>query len=136
MSISLFRRFTLLPIALWLISLVLPAAGWGKGEMGPGWQILLLGWMGLLNAQFGWVANIAFACSIPPIMSDRQPSSTGQFVLSLGLALPTLQALFWSKVHTDQGDYAVEVGVGYYVWLLAMFIQIIFLNAARRSPDA
>ncbi len=136
MSISMFRCIALIPIALWLISLVVPAAGWGKGELGPGWQILFLGWMGILNAQFGWLANIAFVCSIPLIMSDRQPSSTAQFVFNLGLALPTLQALFWAKVHTHQGDYPVDVGVGYYVWLVAMFSQLVFLNVARRGADA
>jgi len=49
----MFRYVAFIPIALWLISLVVPAAGWGKGEIGIGWQILLLGWVGFLNAQFG-----------------------------------------------------------------------------------
>ena len=127
----MFRYVAFIPIALWLISLVVPAAGWGKGEIGIGWQILLLGWVGFLNAQFGWLANIAFVCSIPLNMRDRQPSSASQVLLSVGLVFPALQALFWSKVHTDTGEFPVVVGIGYYLWLGAMFCQALLLNAAR-----
>lgn len=130
MSISLFKRVALIPIALWLTSLVVPAAGWGK-DVGMGWQILVVGWLGLLNAQFGWLANIAFIFSIPIIMSDREPSSKAQVLLSLGLVIPALQALLWTKVHTHQGDYPVIVNIGYYFWLAAIFSQMVFLNAKK-----
>jgi hypothetical protein len=132
MSISTFRCIALIPIALWLISLVVPAVG-GDNDVGMGWQVLLIGWLGILNAQFGWFANIAFVWSIPIIMNVWQPSSRAQVILSLSLVIPALQTLFWTEIHTHEGNSPVIVLVGYYFWLAAMLSQVVFLNAAKRS---
>lgn len=128
MSATIRRLLALIPIVLWLLSLVLPAAGWGRlATPEPGWKILLLGWLGMLSLQFGWLGNVAILATSPIVLLDYKPSILIVTLLGVGLLVPGAQAVFWQTVDTDIGRMKVTVGPGYYVWLAAVFFQLLAL---------
>ena len=48
--------------------------------MGPGWQLLSIGWIGFLNMQFGWFANVSVVVNLVLLVAMM---SLGQFTLTL-----------------------------------------------------
>ena len=115
--------------SVWLLSLVVPAAGWGHGPgaIGPGWSLLLIGWLGIFNGQFGWFANLPFLLSMPAAIGRRQPPTLLFLFASLAIALPAIQTLGWTDVQTDSGRFPVAIGPGYYLWLVALLAQAVWL---------
>ncbi|MDO6415680.1 hypothetical protein Q4F19_14920 [Sphingomonas sp. BIUV-7] len=121
------------PLALWLVSLVTPAAGWGKDPSPePGWMILLIGWAGIGNGQFGWFANLVFFASVPIGFGSRTLWRWVGLAFSVLLVATSSQALHWREVHTPDGHFPVVLGPGYHIWLAAMFGQAIWLVANAR----
>jgi hypothetical protein len=123
---------------LWLLSLILPAAGWGNGPgaIGPGWSLLSIGWMGFLNMQFGWFANVPFLLSLPSAIGRDRPSTLSFLVAGVAIALPAIQTLGWTEVQTDSGRFPVVIGPGYYLWLTALFAQSMWLISRALSWGA
>ncbi|MEO6215656.1 MAG: hypothetical protein ABIO86_06475 [Sphingomonas sp.] len=120
---------------LWLLSLVLPAAGWGSGPgaMGRGWSLLLIGWMGFINMQFGWFANVPFLLSMRAAIDRDRPPTRAFLVAGVMIALPAIQTLGWTEVQTDSGRFPVVIGPGYYLWLTALFAQSMWLISRALS---
>jgi len=115
--------------ALWLLSLIVPAAGWGRGPsaIGPGWSLLAIGWLGIFNGQFGWFANLPFILSVPVAIARRQPSTPLFLFACVAIVLPAAQTLGWAEVQTDSGRFPVVIGPGYYLWLTALLAQAAWL---------
>ena len=125
-------------MALWLLSLVVPAAGWGRGAgaIGPGWSLLSIGWIGFLNMQFGWFANLPFLMSMPSAIGRDRPSQPIFLLAAVAIVLPALQTLGWTEVQTDSGRFPVVIGPGYYLWLTALLGQAIWLTSRALSWSA
>ncbi len=108
---------------LYLLSLLLPAAGWGNEPPGPGWGMLVIGWLGFLNGQFGWFANLGFLMSWALVRGRRPPNGALLVFVLILIVLPALQTFAWHEVQTDTGTFPAHVGPGYVLWLAALFIQ-------------
>lgn len=121
--------------ALWGLSLIVPATGWGPDGAAPGLAALLLGWIAIVNLQFGWLANVTFLVSLPLAVLRQRPSPALFLFLSAAVALPALQSLGWQEVFTGSATYPVVTGPGYYLWLTAMFGQALWLAARAASPN-
>src|SRR3569623_961291 len=93
--------------ALWLLSLVVPAAGWGRGPgaVRPGWSLLAIGRLGIFNGQFGWFANLHFILSLLAAIASRQPSSPRFLVACVAIVVPAVQTLGWTEVQSDSGRF-------------------------------
>ena len=110
-------------LILWGASLMLPVAitGHTQNDVWLGHEILTIGWLGMLQGQFGWFANIAFfLVLLLPILSRR--GATSAYVSSACLAVLAADALLWHDIYLDSGVKLIQsFGAGYYAWLAAMF---------------
>ena len=138
MSVEMKRQRRAAAIALagaWILSLFIPAAGWGIEAPGPGYQILMLGWLGVLSLQFGWFANPIFLASLSVAQSSVKPGLGVSGLLSFLLVAFTINPMFWTKAITPDGGYTVVHGPGYYVWIVVMILTAIWLMAISVIND-
>jgi hypothetical protein len=119
-------------IALWVISLMLPAYSFDHAESPPGLAALLFGW---LAPSFAWWANIPFWIAVYAIR--RQPVVA--VLLSWVAAVCSLHSLFPSWHLPKMVEHAGSVyGVGWgaLLWLLAIWLLTVAtaaLWAERRA---
>ena len=127
----------LLWTVLWCASLALPVVFDWRGI-----TVLVWGWFGISNGQFGWIANLTFPCIalftlVKGTWVAARLSAAG---VQIGLAV---NALFWNWVADEAGVHAIKAfGAGYYLWLGVMIgsavvlLAVTFLDvqARKRSP--
>ena len=135
------RAASVVPPALWFISLALPSVGWGKPPLGFGIQILFLGALGMIYGQFAWLANVFILPPIGLIFFDK-PRYLGIFegIIALSLLWLGWQAIHIKEITTSDGTFPMMTGPGYYIWLGAVIIQSLVLLAdvflCTLSPDS
>ena len=105
----------------------------------PGWQILLMGWLGVLVGQFAWLANPLW---LGGLIFFALRKWTVALILS-GLAiLPTFNTLtmFVTELPADEGGmntfHLVRLRIGFYLWLASL--AVLFVGAfvmKRRSAE-
>lgn len=110
---------------LYLASLPLPAfhttiswPGTGivhEGSTWPGWEVLLLGWAGILDATIAWYSNPLLLASL--VLYARRRSRAFHF--SCAALLTALTSLFYRNMwnDTDPPHHIENFGVGFYLWL-------------------
>ncbi|WP_374134920.1 hypothetical protein [Sphingomonas sp.] len=108
-------------LSLWALSLALPVAVIREGDIWQGWMVLAFGFLGILNGQFGWLANWVFLPATFAGMVLRRPSRR-LLVTVLVLLVPLVAGtMAWREVVYDDGVHAVmRFGPGYFLWLAAM----------------
>ena len=95
-----------------------------------GWELLLLGPMGVLDGQFGWIAN--------PLMLyaalGKQPHTSIAALFAIVLIIVT--AFSFNSIWMDGGGDATVCGFGpgYYLWLACSVLVLIatLLKQAKR----
>ena len=107
-------------IGLWAASLLLPAVQPAQDDIYPGYRMLYLGWMGVFDLQFGWLANplllLATVLLVIEGASKWLVKSTG---VLLGILL--LDALTWREMYYDEGTRPlIAYFAGYYCWVVAV----------------
>jgi hypothetical protein len=122
---------------LWCVSLALPAAMMGPNpdHAYTGIIVLMLGWAGVFDGQFGWLANLTLPGVAVLSLIKRAPVGLRAFVAAVQIGL-AINALFWNWV-ADEGGVRPPIdgfGPGYYLWLGVMFgSAAVLLVVTRRD---
>jgi len=101
----------------WLLSLGFPAFQLSNGEVWYGYQVLFIGWLGVVTLTLGWYAN-PFVASIV----FWWPRSTSQTRLSLSLLVVVLSVTtvfvdMMGGIPSDDARHPIQrFMAGYYVW--------------------
>jgi hypothetical protein len=108
-------------LALWADAMLLPALTiCGKDRLLHGWQIAEIGWLGPVDGQFGWFANLFMLWIIIRLMI-RRPATliSGLMVLILALSSFSLHSTsLYSSIETGGGQIALcERNTGFYFWI-------------------
>jgi hypothetical protein len=110
---------------LWIACLVLPALTF-CGEMPMrGWDVLLIGAIGVAKGEFGWFANLYMLGMIACLITGRRVGiSAGVIVLLFALSSFAFNSIM---AVTDNGSQPVcQFGVGFYVWIAcAVFLFVV-----------
>jgi hypothetical protein len=97
-------------LLMWAVSLVLPVfttCRAGYDHVG-GWFLLLMGWLGVLEVQPAWFANILIVL-IAILLMVRQRAS-------IWLGIPA--ALYFTDMYDDTGNVPIcHYHAGYWLWL-------------------
>lgn len=116
-------------VALFLLSLLLTGIVTTHETM-PGWIVLMLGWMGPLEKNFAWYANLPFAYAL---LLSKKSTVGPRVVLFYGFLL-ALSAFRLKVIHYDAGgNDVIRLGTGYYLWLLS-FVTL-FASLQLKKSD-
>lgn len=120
---------------LWLGSLLAPAVEPLNDDAYPGYMILMIGWLGVFILQFGWFANVLILPAIVLLLIKRSGRRRLHLMGGSLLAL-SLNALFWSEMHYDNGSRPIEIyHSGYFMWFSATLIAALALFARARFQE-
>ena len=99
----------------WLASLALPIeTECGSSYIIPGYLVGLIGWLGPLDGQFGWYANLFMLWQVGRLLLGRHAGIIGSLI-ALVLAL---NAFLWKTIPMDVGRSTMcERQPGFYVWI-------------------
>jgi hypothetical protein len=121
---------------LWGVSLLLPAFRLDNGEVWMGYQVLALGWLGILTLTFAWYAN-PFIVSIllwwPRTNAHtRLMLSVAVFVLSSTTVILDLSG----GIPFDNGRAAIgRFLVGFYLWQLCCVAPLVWWVIEDRRTE-
>lgn len=94
--------------------------------VGSGIDLLLMGWLGLLVMNFGWLANITYVITL--VLIARNSNKVFFFAcLNVVFALSSL------TLYLDKSQH-VTLHAGFYLWL-ASFITLLIDGCIRRSSS-
>ena len=79
-------------MALFLLSLALPGVTVPGKESVFGFELLLVGWIGIGSYDFPWYANILYFCSLANMRSGRYTIAYRLSLLSIPIALLSFTA--------------------------------------------
>jgi hypothetical protein len=122
-----------LSISFLIISLFLPAFYTADGGVFVGFNVLLIGWLGIFYSLggLGWYANpLLLMAWLGLALSKLRKAfhiGLGALVLSIAIALCSLLIIHKSIPINEGGGTSevVSIGIGFYVWL-ASFVICIF----------
>ena len=124
------ERLAFAAIIVWCVSLALPGIVlYGRHEDLYGYEILLLGWMSLLVANFAWYANIFFIFGIFRLLGGRAISTTA--FLAVFLSLDTFR---FSEMLLNEGGATAPVfgyGWGAVLWFAAIWLLVAAAGARK-----
>ena len=141
--------WTAVVLALYIVALVLPAAGfigvgdgssssfvlrpWAlvPGDVQAGWEMLVGGFIELFLGQVGaagWLANVLFAVSLylfwePVDPGSRSRSMSSLMIVMIGLALVSLPLTNLAPILANEAGWKMAAHVplaGYWFWLASM----------------
>ena len=125
-------------LGMWICSIFLPAAYHVFQPSRPigGFDVLLLGYMGLGGGQPGWFANPAFFIILPGFVFAGKPGGRMMRNRSVLLMLLGISAIWWHSwpMGTDY-DAEITLGPGAYVWIAAMVGSASFAILRSFVPD-
>jgi hypothetical protein len=110
--------------ALYVLSLFLPALEFNDHAPVSGFTALMLGWWGVVTADFAWFANAAyfvafFCCFLSDYRSAAVAAST-----AVPLALLSYGADSW-YFNESRGTPIAKLGSAFYVWLASIVWLVI-----------
>lgn len=103
------------------VSLLLPSLV-ERGGSGPGFIVLMVGWLGPLVGIYAWYANPLLYLSLRLSRSRRGAAR----VVAIGGFCLALTALTVKKIPYDDGYHdLIGFGIGYYLWLACFPLAIV-----------
>lgn len=114
----------------------------------PNWfdnaNILLFGWLAIIQGQIGWFANVPFAVNVVKLVLGKKPVLTAALAQALLLfaAVWTLRpSAGMELLHNEAFDEPVcRLGPGFWLWVTAQtlvcFASIVHWQSVRRSAKA
>ncbi len=137
------RLFAIVICCGWILSLCLSAAtlkvGPGDPRIQAGYDLLLIGWIGVIVWQIGWFANlllpIMLAILLFPDLRLNRPMRFLRMALILLMSLCTLDSLDLMIRPDIYGT--VHLHAGYYVWMAVncFATAVALLIAVRPAAD-
>ena len=115
-----------LSIALFLASLVLPAVHFSNDDPVFGYKLLLLGWLGLFEMHFPWLANVLYLSSLENIRAHNFRRALWLSVLCIPIGLLSLRFEKWYLFDT-WGAPTTGLGVAFYLWVSSFIVLSIEL---------
>jgi hypothetical protein len=122
-------------LLVWGASLALPVlTACGPGyDHAPGVFVLAIGWLGLLEFQPAWIANVLMVIvAIMLLARQRAPVWLGivtALIAACGLYLPA--------IYDDRGEVPIcHYHVGYYLWFVAAGVALIGTFLSRPLQPA
>jgi hypothetical protein len=108
------RNVGIVALLMWIASLLLPVeTDCGSPYPSHGYNIFAIGWLGALDMQFGWFANLFMLWVMGRLLFDRRPGIIPA-IIGLGLAL---SAPAWKDTPTDVQTSVCERHSGFYLWI-------------------
>ena len=137
-------------LALYVISVALPGIEVSSVERGAaytnlyyGYQVLLMGWVGLIFGMFGWYGNVFFFYALA---QAKRPAPKNPLLFScLALLIGSIDFLFYQIVRLFTGGKHPMIdhfGIGYYVWIVSLALLVAYTyrqkseTAAMTTPPA
>ena len=127
------RRFpkriaVLASLALFIVSLILPALEFGSHAPVRGITALCWGWWGLLTLDFPWLANPAYFAALFFALIDKK--LIGQLLsgLAFGMGLLSLRVRAW-WFNEASATPIQNLGLAFYLWMgsfLVLFVLLFF----------
>jgi hypothetical protein len=126
-------------MGLFLIACASPALAFKRTssdmEVWPGFQVLMMGWLGLLFKQIAWYANPVMVLSLIFLLCRRWLAATVIALAALALAANTL-VLFSTELPADEANVnklrLEYLGPGFYSWVASIVAIIIGAIILRR----
>jgi hypothetical protein len=141
-SYSIRKMLALLAVAVYAVSLVLPAVAAPNGKPAPGWLLLLYGPVGI--GDFGeprWLANpLLWATAISLFATDRRTVLT--VLTAVAGACLALSCLIFPVTWVEGGgpgaisEVKARLLSGAYLWITAQVIALVSALCAPRSAVA
>jgi hypothetical protein len=137
-------------LVLFLLSLSLPSVSGGRfwredlvckaPNWSHGWELLLLGPLGVLDGQYGWVANpLMLFAALKKVHESGFTWAAVVLSAVAAVALIVVTAFSFTSVWMDGGGDATVCGFGpgYYLWLAcSVLVLIATVLKARMRFDA
>ena len=128
-----------LSIGLFLASLALPGLHFSKEDPVFGYQLLLMGWWGILTGDFPWLANILYYSSLQNIRIQKFRKALWLSVLCIPLALLSYRVDEW-YFNEARGTPITGLGMAFYVWISSFIVLSIELGGKqfreKKLPDS
>jgi ribonuclease inhibitor len=105
-------------LALYLVSLSLPALLFGHHEPLLGVAVLSSGWWGFVMFQFAWGANPAYAFALYSYLQRQRARASVAGAIALFLGLTSFQAQEW-WFNEGSGTPIIGLGIGFQFWMLS-----------------
>lgn len=116
-------------VALCLPALVFDHSGQTAPDVMFGFEVALLGWLGVFIGQFGWMANFSWFISLFGIMFRVPLLALIPSGIALLISLQTFM-LFVMEVPADEGGVnhlnLQYLGPGAWLWWLALLIPFVW----------
>ena len=133
------RNIAGLGLLLFFTSLAMPAMRLDNGEVWPGSQVLMSGWLGPFIGQFGWYANPFFVTAVVFIFLRRAGWAAAFTVLALVFAV-TSGMILNAVIPLDEANVRkakmIGFGPGFYVWFTALATPLLGLFFRPTAPRA
>jgi hypothetical protein len=126
-------------MALFLLACACPALTFrrssGDMESWPGFQALMMGWLGLLFKQIAWYANPVIVLSLVFLLLRRWLTAMIIALVAFAIAANTL-LLFWRDLPADEGNVIKlrleHLSPGFYFWVASIVTVIVGAIILRR----
>jgi hypothetical protein len=115
-SLRIIRRSVALAVlVLFLVSVNLPTVLYAdQRQWSNGFHLLLIGWLGPIEGQFGWYANLAMGWTLIILLLGRPPPL---IVCVVGAALAVSTRFTLHEITTDVSEPIQAFGPGFYLWI-------------------
>lgn len=114
----------LVSLAVYLGSLFLPVFEFQSHSPVQGFEVLLLGWLGLLALNPAWLANPAFFVSLVLLLIRKYRSAS---IFSFCAVLLGLASFFAKDWYFDEssGTPITGLGTAFYVWMASLGLLLL-----------
>jgi hypothetical protein len=120
-------------LALYAVSLFLPALEFADHTPVKGYDTLLLGWLGALAYDFPWYANLFYFSALLLVLLGRR--NVGQLLCVLALAVGALSLWVRSWYFDESKSTPVQgVGSAFYCWMASFLVLALLLFLVRLPP--
>lgn len=102
-----------------------------------GYKILLMGWLGIFVFNFAWWGNILWLISIISFFLKHYNNAFYSSIFGIALGITALTLFRVPRNAGGVNDYVVDyLGVGYYIWMLALIVLGIFAYVQLKKEDS
>ncbi len=121
-----------LACALYVYALLQPALLFEQHDALQGFEVLMLGWLGVLSADFAWFANPMFALSLVFLLLGHPRKSAATSAVGFAIGLLAVFAKEW-WFNEGSGTPIKGLGSAYYVWM-ASFVVLLLAGIIAPKP--
>jgi hypothetical protein len=122
-------------LALFMVSLILPALEFGSHEPVRGIITLCWGWWGLLTLDFPWLANPIYFAALFFALIDKKVISQFLSGLAFGIGLLSLRVRAW-WFNEASAMPIQNLGPAFYFWMASFLVLFLLLFFKPKPPGS